>query len=259
MKKLSAYNIFVKERCSHNKNLKQIAKEWKKISQTEYNIYQQKANKFNKTHKRGGNIDPITFTNVYNKYGGDIDPKLIQHAYDVISKIPKNKLSIMKPQKQQKSFRDLYDSIKSLSGNGIKKDIALYTYKTLMNLYRNRYCDGKARPLESGEIHPLCANYEGPGTKINKYSDYPPFNDIDNIARTHDLEYALAGRKSDRNEKEKLIREADDKFLQDIEQYKNEEPYYSMGKKGIESKNALENKMPYIVASLLLAERYGRK
>ena len=58
----------------------------------------------------------------------------------------------------------------------------------------------------------------------------------------------------------KKIRESDEKLLKCSENFKNEEPYYSIVKTGINTKIALENKNPEIV-KILLGENYlgGKK
>lgn len=126
---------------------------------------------------------------------------------------------------------------KKIKGKGIYQDIA--------NQYRNLFCNGRARKLYDGEFHPFCANYMGPGTRIDlkDVQYYPPFGCSDNIARTHDLDY-LEAFKLPSEEKKKKIREADDKFLKNIEKCKNDFPYYEIGKTGIETKEFLEKNSP---------------
>jgi hypothetical protein len=111
-------------------------------------------------------------------------------------------------------------------------------YQNVENVYRKAFCDGKSRPLLNGEIHPFCANFEGPGTRIDlpEVRNYPPFNGVDSVAKVHDLEYEKAFKLPKGKERENKIREADDRFLRDIEKYRNEEPYYSIGKAGIGAK-----------------------
>lgn len=123
------------------------------------------------------------------------------------------------------------------------------TYQFLENKYRKKYCNNKSRPLLKGEIHPLCANFEGPGTRIDlpEVRNYPPYNDVDAAARQHDIDYYEASLLTNQLEKEHKIREADNKFLKRIEPFKNEEPYYSIGKLGIQGKVAAENLLPKFV------------
>lgn len=126
-------------------------------------------------------------------------------------------------------------------------------YQVAGNAYRKRFCDGKARPLEYGEIHPLCANYEGPGTRIDLYPNYPPYNNVDNAARTHDLVYS----KNQGNPE--MIRKADEDFIKAIEPYGNEQPYYSLGKLGIEGKMKAENILPYLTKLIAGPKYFGKK
>jgi argonaute-like protein implicated in RNA metabolism and viral defense len=115
-------------------------------------------------------------------------------------------------------------------------------YQRLANVYRANYCDGKARPLEGNELHPLCMNYLGPYTEIDKYPDYPPYNDVDNCARSHDFAYKEAFDKP-KEERQKLVREADEVFLNCIEKYKDQQAY-NIGKAGIQGKINIENLLP---------------
>jgi len=101
-------------------------------------------------------------------------------------------------------------------------------FRDLLNAYRKHFCGSKARPLEDGEYHVLCANFEGPGTNIKKYKNVEPFNDVDRCARQHDIDYSQG-----------KIKEGDRRFLKCIEKYPYEEPYYSLAKYGIETKNAI--------------------
>lgn len=130
-------------------------------------------------------------------------------------------------------------------------------YQTIANAYRKLFCNGKSRSLEEGEFHPLCANYIGPGTRIDLYPDYPPFNNIDNCARTHDYDYNEIFKIKDNNERQQKIRDADNKFLKCIEQFKNEEPYYTIGKKGISGKIKVEDLLPNI-SSKLVGNYFGK-
>lgn len=115
-------------------------------------------------------------------------------------------------------------------------------YQLAANTYRSLFCGNKSRPLKEGEFHPFCANFEGPGTKINlpEVRNFPPFNDVDSVAKRHDLDYLEAFKLPEGQERQALIRKADEKFLRDIEQFKDQEPYYSIGKHGINLKKTIE-------------------
>ncbi len=113
-------------------------------------------------------------------------------------------------------------------------------YKLLANAYRKVACNGKARPLEDGELHPLCANYEGPGTRIDLHPDTPPYNNIDNCARIHDFEYADIKKEPDLNKRARMVQEADRKAVDCFDKFKDEQPYYSLGKLGLSGKLSVD-------------------
>jgi hypothetical protein len=118
-------------------------------------------------------------------------------------------------------------------------------FQNIANNYRKLFCNGKARTLYEGEIHPFCANFLGPGTNINKPDviNYPPFSCSDKVAKQHDLDY-LAAWDLPKEEKQIKIREADNKMLRDLEKCKNDFPYYEIGKYGISSKKYIEDNLP---------------
>ena len=136
------------------------------------------------------------------------------------------------------------DNINQLS-YGFKK-----TFQIVMNYYRKYFCKGKSRPLELGEFHYLCSNFMGPGTNIEKYRDFPVYNNCDNISRTHDIDYHNASFIIDPVQKKDAIRIADEKFLKNIEPFKNEE-YYNIAKYGITSKVILSKLFPEFLKKVL--------
>lgn len=134
---------------------------------------------------------------------------------------------------------------KLLKGGGVP----LFLFKNLANLYRRNFCQGKSRPLEYGEVHlPPCSNYCGPGTRIDleKVRNYPPFNEIDNICRTHDLGYLAASKLTSQDAKEKAIRQADEVMLRDLEKFKDKEGY-TLAKLAISAKNKAEDLIPFVL------------
>lgn len=135
--------------------------------------------------------------------------------------------------------KNYYKKLKKMEAGG---NIASKLYQTGANAYRRTFCNGKARDLYDGEIHPFCANFMGPGTRINlpEVRNYPPFNGADRVSKNHDLAYEQAFKLSG-DERKEAIRKADEIFLKDIEQYKNEQPYYSIGKSGIKLKENIED------------------
>lgn len=123
----------------------------------------------------------------------------------------------------------------------IKKGSSLLTkaYQKAANIYRGIKCGPKSRKLYEGELHPGCYNYCGPGTKIEREDvrGTNPIDEIDNICRDHDIDYLEANEKPD---KKQLIRKADRKMLERLEQHKNM-PGYSLAKTAISGKIQVEN------------------
>ena len=99
-------------------------------------------------------------------------------------------------------------------------------------------------------------SYLGPGTNLEKYGNFKPYNNIDNCARTHDFDYERDFKIENIEERQKKIREDDNKFLNCIEKHKNEDFIgYNIGKTGINSKVLLEKINPNIVKNTL-GEKY---
>lgn len=153
---------------------------------------------------------------------------------------------------RKKIFKD-----KRMAFGNALSDIPKTIYKKVANLYRRNFCNGKARPLEQGELHPLCANYEGPGTRIDLHPNTPPFNNIDNCARTHDFEYRELKKEKDIGKRNLLVQKADAKAIECFNQFKNEEPYYSLGKAGLTGKLGVD-KLLSVLAGKPIA-LYGGK
>ena len=130
---------------------------------------------------------------------------------------------------------------------GSLKDLAMRAQAGIWNFWRNRNCGPNSRKLYPGEIHYKCANFEGPGTRMDLKSvrDKQPINSIDDCAKTHDQAYyaifkALNDKVVTKEEAQKLIRSADKAILQCFEDSKKEPGYYEAGKAGIMAKMALE-------------------
>lgn len=132
------------------------------------------------------------------------------------------------------------DYLPSKKGKGFIGNFTKKAYKEIVNYYRKYYCDGKARPLELGEIHPLCANYEGPGTRIDLYPNTVPYNNIDNCARIHDFDYEEIKKEKDPNKRALMVQQADQKAIDCFDKYKNEEPYYTLGRLGLTGKLTID-------------------
>lgn len=89
-------------------------------------------------------------------------------------------------------------------------------------------------------MHPLCANYEGPGTRIDLHPNTPPYNNIDNCARIHDFDYEDIKKEKDINKRNLMVQEADKKAIECFNKFKYEEPYYTLGKLGLTGKLKLD-------------------
>jgi hypothetical protein len=129
-------------------------------------------------------------------------------------------------------------------------------YQTAANIYRNNFCGPKARKLLDGEMHPKCWNFCGPGTRIDldEVRNTPPYDNIDSVCRTHDIDYYSAKSKPD---KQQLIRKADIKMLESLEPFKKESGY-NIAKAAISSKIKAEDLLPDL-ASKLFPNHAGRK
>jgi hypothetical protein len=116
--------------------------------------------------------------------------------------------------------------------------------------------DTNARPQYPGEKHAVIrlangklgiANFLGPGTKIvlrTKRND-PGRSYTDNIARAHDLRYALSTFEKTKEAQIKHIRQADVVMINELEKAKEEkkdEPFnINVGLQVIKNKNRLED------------------
>lgn len=123
--------------------------------------------------------------------------------------------------------------------------ISSWLFRKGANLYRRNYCDGKARQLLDGEYHYGCHNFTGPGTRIDlpEVSNYPPYNDIDNCSRIHDIEYEQYRGQPDK------IRKADEDAIKCYNKYPDQNGYL-VAKSGINGKMALENVLPIVIKSI---------
>ena len=61
----------------------------------------------------------------------------------------------------------------------------------------------------------------------------------------------------DEKERQQKVRDADDKFIKCTENYKDEEPYYTIGKNGIKGKMGVEDFLPGL-ASKLTGNYFGQ-
>lgn len=133
-------------------------------------------------------------------------------------------------------------------------------FQIAANAYRKVACQGRARPLELGEFHFGCHQFTGPGTKIDKYRNAIPYNDIDNCSRTHDIEYEEADREPDKKKRERLIREADLRAIECYDKYPKENGYLA-ARAGINGKVHFEKILPTLAKSIAptyFGSRYRR-
>jgi len=230
----------------HVKNppLASILKEIDNMKYRLANVYNVKINE----EEINNIIDKITKNKTNNKANKDKIIKGLKEIRDIFKPILNDEtIRIMK-------LNNIYPPPAEIIGGSIASTI----FKNVANLYRRNFCNGRARPLLDGEIHPSCFNYCGPGTRIDlpNVRNYPPYNDIDEICRTHDLEYERANN-YEPADKEHLIREADEKMLRNIEQYPNEEGY-NLAKLVIKAKNKLEDITPSLIKTIL-PQHFGRR
>lgn len=121
-------------------------------------------------------------------------------------------------------------------------------YQDVINKYRAKFCNGKARPLINNEIHYLCSNYMGPFTELEKYPDVEPFNDADNCAKIHDKKYNEIQKIEDPIERSKQIRKSDKEVIECFDKANNG-TYSKFGKYGILAKMKFEDKYPKLAKS----------
>lgn len=107
------------------------------------------------------------------------------------------------------------------------------------------------RYLDSGEIHiPLMA-YCGPGTNLNKYRNFAPYNAVDNACRTHDLDFEKAFKLPlGSKERQEAIRAADERAVKELDKYKG---MYGqkLARGGLALKQRIEDIDPSIIRSLM--------
>lgn len=160
---------------------------------------------------------------------------------------------------QQGAFGDLFGSITGirLTGGGF----ATKMYQFAANAYRKLRCPG-ARMLEDGEMHPLCANWMGPGTNIEKASKYPSANAADDCARIHDLMYQSASKETNADRRASQIRKADERIIECLKNT-NDTPYTQLGLAGIGTKMKAEDLIPTLTKALMgkevASQYFGKK
>ncbi len=120
--------------------------------------------------------------------------------------------------------------------------LASKLYKLAANEYRKRNCNGKARPLLDGELHLLCSNFSGPGTRIDLpyVRNYEPYNEIDKCSRTHDFNYEDIKRLKDPAERALEVQKADQKAIDCYDKHKDEGIYQILAKAAIKGKLTID-------------------
>jgi len=107
------------------------------------------------------------------------------------------------------------------------------------------------RYLDQGEIHIPLMSYCGPGTRLDKYRNFPPYNAVDNACRTHDLDFEKAFKLPlASKERQEAIREADERAVKELDKYKG---MYGqrLARGGLALKQRLEDLDPSIIRSLM--------
>lgn len=150
-----------------------------------------------------------------------------------------------------------YDGEQYPIGEGLS-NLFLSGYQTVANQYRKRYCDGKARPLYKGELHPGCQNFTGPGTRIDipEVANYKPYNNIDACSKVHDFEYNNIKNIDGADNKKRAVRFSDEKVIDCYDKYPREQAHDS-AKFFIKNKINLENFSPSLAKSILKEEYVG--
>ncbi len=129
---------------------------------------------------------------------------------------------------------------KKLIGSGIASKL----YKTVANVYRRAFCPN-SRPLLDNELHPICANYTGPHTRIDipYIRNYPPSSPVDDCSRDHDIEYdRIKHLNVSKSEKARLIQKADSKAVGCYqERYDTDPTLAKLGIAGLSGKLTVES------------------
>jgi hypothetical protein len=151
-----------------------------------------------------------------------------------------------------------YQNLIDLGIKKIKTD-PLGAFKNISNAQRfvskNILRDPRPiRYLERGELHLPNHAFSGPQTNLNKYRDYPPYNNIDACSKEHDLDYEEAFSLPEGEERRKLIREADDEVMDCYDRFKNEDGY-RIAKLGINLKTKVEDVSPALF-NMIIGESY---
>ncbi len=115
----------------------------------------------------------------------------------------------------------------------------------VLNAYRGKTCDPvRTRKLLPGELHPGCASYCGPGTRIDlpEVRNFPPYNDVDAICREHDLNYEHSS-KLPQQEAEIYRRKSDNWMMEQLKKFPQQE-LHDLAKATISGKVAVEDLVP---------------
>lgn len=137
-------------------------------------------------------------------------------------------------------------------------------FRKVANAYRSRnkekLPDGRprVRMLRDGEYHWLNGNYIGPGTHIwdPEVRNYPPYNDVDNCARNHDIAYEKAVQLPD-GQRQRAIIEADKEIVECVAKYPDQEGS-TAARLGINSKMKLGEVLPMVSNAIFKQISSGR-
>jgi hypothetical protein len=107
------------------------------------------------------------------------------------------------------------------------------------------------RYLDEGEIHIPLMSYCGPGTNLDKYRNFQPYNSVDNACRTHDLEFEKAFKLPlGSKERQEAIRMADEKAVKELDKFQG---MYGqkLARGGLALKQKLEDIDPSIIRTIM--------
>lgn len=155
-------------------------------------------------------------------------------------------------------------------GSGFIGDLFERGFKNVSNSIRTKAIkenpERGIRKLETGEHHIslydpankryVATNWAGPGTRIDLHPDAPATSFTDAVAKVHDQEYLEAGKEPNLNKRAELIRAADRKMKEALRNmpYANHEIEKYLSLAGIETKNKVEDVMPF--SDKLISNKY---
>lgn len=211
----------------------------------------------NKAKKKGFKLNEY---GLYDKHNNLIKIDNVNNLFEILGeyyRTPQEEEQRLTP--KYKNNKNIKEVLRQIRQEKIQKEIGNGLIKDINNYYRNKYCGNKSKLLKDGEYHLLCGNYIGPGTDIfyNLENDYEPINSSDKCAQIHDYELGLISAYITKEDRPKLIRKSDERFIKCINET-NDGLYSKVGKAGIKMKMNFENLAPRL-AKKLEGEYYGEK